>query len=230
VRVQPGEIVEGSRKGVTLKRWGLLAVVAAAAVVFVATGCTKADVDAFIASHTCSIGGKSYVTYEDTSNPGDPVCEDVTSPGSERFPACFQGKTYTFAQLTGESDFSDLQTLAASNTDDRTGKPYKVTQGACSGPAAAGAPQVNDAFLCYSKYQTVPGVWDSDTAAALLKQGYWSPYALPGNVDGGTNIGGFHLACNLTGDQKPTGGLVDDEGTGWTPEYASTPGLYPAAA
>lgn len=94
---------------------------------------------------------------------------------------------------------------------------------------AAPIPQVNHLFLCYSKFQTDPGVWDSDTAALLLIQGYWIPYGLAGNVDGATNVGDYHLVCNLTGTQTPSGTFVDDEGTVWSSDYAAMPGLYPIA-
>jgi hypothetical protein len=102
--------------------------------------------------------------------------------------------------------------------------------GSGAGPAkAAPIPEVNELFLCYSKFQTDPGVWDTDTAAKLLVAGYWIPYGLAGNVDGGTNVGDYHLVCNLTGGQKTTGGFVDDGGGTWSADYASMPGLYPLA-
>jgi hypothetical protein len=67
---------------------------------------------------------------------------------------------------------------------------HTITLGGC--PVA---PQ-NAIFLCYSKFQHDPGAWLQDQAEELMGEGYWSPYALTGNVDGGTNVGGFHLECN----------------------------------
>jgi hypothetical protein len=105
-----------------------------------------------------------------------------------------------------------------------------ATVGASTGSKkVASIPQVDHVFLCYSKFQTDPGVWESSTAALLLKAGYWLPYALSGKVDGATNLGDYHLACNLTGTQKPTGGFVDDGGGTWSADYAATTGLYPQA-
>jgi hypothetical protein len=98
------------------------------------------------------------------------------------------------------------------------------------GKKTAMIPEVEHIFLCYSKFQTDPGVWGSGTAALLLKTGYWLPYALPGNLDGATNLGSYHLACNLTGTQTPTGGFVDDGGGTWSADYAAMTGLYPQAA
>src|SRR5438045_318729 len=70
-----------------------------------------------------------------------------------------------------------------------------------SGPArggrgGGGGGGGNGVFLCYSKSQTVPGVWGQGQAAQLLAEGYFLPAALRGNVDGGTNLGDFHLQCN----------------------------------
>ena len=55
---------------------------------------------------------------------------------------------------------------------------------------------VNNVFLCYSKFEVDPGTWSADQASELMSEGYWSPIALTGNRDGGTNIGGYHLVCN----------------------------------
>lgn len=54
----------------------------------------------------------------------------------------------------------------------------------------------NHVFLCYSKSSDVPGVWPVGQAQDLIDGGYWAPAAMAGIVDGGTNIGNFHLVCN----------------------------------
>jgi hypothetical protein len=118
------------------------------------------------------------------------------------------------------------------NTTSEAGAEFDISATLSSGSTAkkvAPIPQVDHIFLCYSKFQTNPGVWDSGTAALLQKAGYWLPYALPGNLEGAANLGGYHLACNLTGTQTATGGFVDDGGGTWSADYAATPGLYPAA-
>lgn len=66
----------------------------------------------------------------------------------------------------------------------------------CQGPLP---PEPDAIFLCYSKFQVLPGVWPHDVAADLLAAGYWYPNAVPGNVDGGPNLGAYHLVCNATG-------------------------------
>lgn len=60
-----------------------------------------------------------------------------------------------------------------------------------------------DVFLCYSKWQVQPGVWPYHIAADLVaNEGYWLPYAVEGNVAFGTNIGGYHLVCNIASTQS----------------------------
>ena len=60
----------------------------------------------------------------------------------------------------------------------------------------------NSFFLCYSVFQFNPGVWPYHIAAELMAGGgYWQPYAVKGNVPYGTNIGDYHLVCNLAAGQ-----------------------------
>ncbi len=76
-------------------------------------------------------------------------------------------------------------------------------------------PVENSVFLCYSTYQVDPGVWKLSQAETLFKAGYWQPYAVAGNVVGGTNVGAYHLVCNLaTGQSVPAvHGYVGGGGT-----------------
>jgi hypothetical protein len=93
----------------------------------------------------------------------------------------------------------------------------------CQGPPPAGPDGV---FLCYSKFQMLPGVWPEDQAASLLAQGYWYPNAVKGNVEGGPNLGEYHLVCNATG--TPTGMFVNENGEVVSKEYAAgNLGYYP---
>ncbi len=73
----------------------------------------------------------------------------------------------------------------------------------------------NSVFLCYSTYQVDPGAWKMSVAETLYDGGYWQPFAVAGNVAGGTNIGAYHLVCNLaTGQSVPTvHGYVGGGGT-----------------
>ena len=101
--------------------------------------------------------------------------------------------------------------------------------------APAGEPTVTNVFLCYSTYQVDPGVWPLDVAKTLLTLGYWQPYAVLGNVPGGTNVGAYHLVCNLATGQSvgPKSGYVGDGGTSYGSDLASTAatelGFYPVA-
>lgn len=67
---------------------------------------------------------------------------------------------------------------------------HTITLGAC--PVL-----VNNVFLCYSKFQGDPGTWSANQALQLMSEGYWAPMAVIGNLEGGTNIGAYHLVCNV---------------------------------
>jgi hypothetical protein len=96
------------------------------------------------------------------------------------------------------------------------------------------APELTNAFLCYSADQGNPGVWPMAVAKDLLKSGgYWSPYAVQGNVDGGTNVGGYHLTCNLASSQSAgdstLGGAGEVDGASTKPDVTDVAGYYPIA-
>ena len=98
-------------------------------------------------------------------------------------------------------------------------------------------PADNHDFLCYSKFNDVPGVWPDEEAQALLDEGYWSPTAVDGNVDGGTNIGGYHLVCNppvaplsfASSVTDPIATYIGADGTLVGEAGAGMPGYYPLA-
>jgi len=71
----------------------------------------------------------------------------------------------------------------------------------------------NSIFLCYSTFQVDPGVWPYHIAQQLLAGGgYWVPFAVKGNVPFGTNIGGYHLVCNLATGQAAGQQFAGDGG------------------
>lgn len=99
------------------------------------------------------------------------------------------------------------------------------------GVSAVAAPPESNVFLCYSAFQTNPGVWPTSQAPALMKAGYWSPYAVKGNAEGGTNLGGYNLACNLATAQAAGSQFATSDGSTSGPDAYSTvngvPGWYP---
>jgi hypothetical protein len=100
--------------------------------------------------------------------------------------------------------------------------PLIALAGACKTPVDT----VDGIFLCYSKFQVVPGWWWPDQAAELLAAGYWYPDAVPGNVDGSTDVGDYHLVCNATG--TPTGQFLNRNGEVVSKDYADDNlGYYP---
>ncbi|MGH2933752.1 MAG: hypothetical protein ACRDL2_04460 [Gaiellaceae bacterium] len=127
----------------------------------------------------------------------------------------------------GQDDYAETD---GDTSDEYTAVDVDISAGAC--PAGA-APQVSNAFLCYSDSQNDPGVWPIGVAQQLLNEGgYWSPYAVAGNVDGGTNIGGYHLVCNLGSGQSASdsslGGAGETDGPG-TKQDVTGAGHYPIA-
>jgi hypothetical protein len=85
----------------------------------------------------------------------------------------------------------------------------------------------NNVFLCWSPDQwSNPGVWPETAADGLIAQGYFSPLAVPGNVDGGTNIGAYHLWCRSS--LTKTGLFLGADGGIYDADVAGTnPGYYP---
>lgn len=86
----------------------------------------------------------------------------------------------------------------------------------------------NHVFLCYSAYQSQPGVWPASEAKTLFAEGYWLAYSVPGNVRGGTNVGDYHLVCNLAGTQSVSDTFVGDAGETLSSAYTGTFQIYPS--
>jgi hypothetical protein len=91
--------------------------------------------------------------------------------------------------------------------------------------------QVDNIYLCYSKFQDVPGYWAKPQAVDLFAQGYWQPTAMPGSQEGGMNIGAHHLVCNPVGATLD-GMFLTGSGEVVGPEIARAevqPGYYATA-
>lgn len=72
-----------------------------------------------------------------------------------------------------------------------TTPPPVVIQATIEGPSQT--------FLCYSIFEVDPAVYTFDWAWHWLtspSDHYFTPYAVKGNVQYGTNVGGYHLICN----------------------------------
>ena len=109
--------------------------------------------------------------------------------------------------------------------------------------AAAAAP--NNSYLCYSKFQVDPGVWsDSPTgikgglggnisASALLKLGYWQPFAQKSTPTSTKLPSGWYLHCNPPGatvaGATPTTIIGGAGETVTNTSLAALPGYYPMA-
>jgi len=195
----------------------VLAIVAAAAFV----GASAAG--ASVAMSTFCINGNTY-----TIETGSSAAVDYTAAAAE-------GGFY-FPTIDGDEDLAeipfgfDFDEPLPSQIDSTTGLTLvPVSVGPC---APATPPQVDNVFLCYSTFSNVPAVFPAPVAAALLKGGgYWTPYAVPGKADGGTNIGGYHLVCNLASGQaagsNTLGGAGEVDGANTKPDVTNVAGYYP---
>ena len=119
--------------------------------------------------------------------------------------------------VTYEEELSYPDTVTNPDDSTYTYVDVAITAGACTGGSGGAAgtappPPPSNVFLCYSVFQTDPGVWAASEAASLIAQGYWSPYAVKGNVTGGTNVGGYHLVCNLAAGQAAGQQFETDDG------------------
>jgi hypothetical protein len=111
--------------------------------------------------------------------------------------------------------------------------------GVVMGVAPAANAHTSGNYLCYSKFETDPGLWPiakemprvNDDAADVLAAGYWSPYAET-SIPTGTMAGSYYLLCNLPSSMKATGQIVGQGGEAETPApwMSTTPGFYPVAA
>jgi hypothetical protein len=100
-------------------------------------------------------------------------------------------------------------------------------------PQSLAAPSEPGIFLCYSAWQIDPAVYPLAQATQLMAEGgYWTPFAVPGTVTGGTNLGDHHLVCNLATGQAASLNLVGADGRVVGPALhdalAGILGWYPA--
>jgi hypothetical protein len=108
------------------------------------------------------------------------------------------------------------------------------------GASGSGAVPGNS-YLCYSKFQTDPGVWSDAPANSggnlssfqLVALGYWKPFATKTTPTNTQLPGGWFLHCNPPSATIQSGApLTIIGGAGETvtdPTLASQPGYYPMA-
>jgi len=79
-------------------------------------------------------------------------------------------------------------------------------------------PKPASSFLCWNRWMTDPVAYEDRVADEMWATGnYLEPQAILGSVEGGTNLGAYHLVCNAPSTMKPTG-----EGLGGSGEVYST--------
>jgi hypothetical protein len=213
---------------------GFMVVVAAAALVVVTTAVATSGNKTQLYSKDNGPHGTAYKCFPDT--PGTPTngwtfvhsydtqadCEAAIPTGGEVGPwtatAC-DGAVVIVSDVS-QAD-ADAQAAA-----------FDCSAG---GPPAVAPNPPNNIFLCYSTDQVTPSVWPIGQAAALLAGGgYWQPYAVKGNVAGGTNVGDYHLVCNIATGQAVGNQFVDDGGGASNASdhsvFAGVLGQYPLAS
>lgn len=205
---------KGKTEGSFMKRLiGLTAVIAAAALVVVATAVAAKDNKTQLYSKVLGSGSIALKCFPDT--PGTPT-------NGWTFEGSFDTQDACEAAIAGggggdvgpwTATACDGSVLIVSDVSQEDADAQAAAFDCSAGPAET--PQAPaGVFLCYSADQVTPGVWGADVAPGLLKQGYWQAYAVKGNVAGGTNVGDFHLVCNVAAGQA-LGLQFADEG-GWS--------------
>jgi len=118
-------------------------------------------------------------------------------------------------------DSSTAPTAGATMTRAFAATNYLVDLSATLSPAVSPTETPDSMFLCYSKWEEDGGaVFQTDQAEQLLVSGWWLPTAVPGDVDGGDNLGAYHLECNPPDGLTATGTYVDDGGNVLDPNAA----------
>jgi hypothetical protein len=112
-----------------------------------------------------------------------------------------------------------------------TPTPEPTATPAASAPVDPGPPRGEEGiFLCYSKFQTEPGVWNYSMAQQLLAGGgYWKPYAVLG-TDSTTRLGAYSLVCNpgKVTQSLPTLGVQGGGDLTQVPSELNALNVYPA--
>lgn len=87
-----------------------------------------------------------------------------------------------------------------------TPEPVPVTPAIPSDEAAS-------SYLCWNQTMVDPVEYIDKVADTMWLSGnYFEPQAVLGNVEGGTNIGAYHLVCNMAGTLKETDQSVGGSG------------------
>ena len=98
-------------------------------------------------------------------------------------------------------------------------------------PPAIQSDHFSSSFLCWNKEMVNPVAYLDYIADQMWLTGnYFEPQAILGNVEGGTNLGAYHLVCNAPATMKATGEVLGGSGDVYSAEisklyHAEHPGL-----
>jgi hypothetical protein len=150
------------------------------------------------------------------------------------------GMTAVASPFGGGAAFLRVETMTSANCTggawELVTSPTFASEAACLAFLSGPKPEQNQ-FLCYSRFQVDPGVWDSSQASTLLGNGYWIPDAVQGDTLGSQTVlaGGYALVCNPPSGYTPTGNYIDASNdvfsgarvTDYKADHGSLLGLYP---
>jgi len=138
---------------------------------------------------------------------------------------------YPTGNSADQLDYLFTTPTVGSTIDFDVSSEYLLNISATFNGGGVAIPQVNNVFLCYSRFEQDGGaVFNVNQEDALVKAGYWVPDAVAGNVVGGDNIGAYHLVCNPPSGLSQTNQFLDDGGNVIAASLLgadSTDGLYP---
>jgi hypothetical protein len=78
---------------------------------------------------------------------------------------------------------------------------------------------VASSFLCWNHDMVDPVAYTDKVADEMWTTGnYFEPQAILGNVEGGTNVGAYHLVCNAPSTMQPSGSGVGGSGEVYSPD------------
>lgn len=119
--------------------------------------------------------------------------------------AAFTGGSYSFSEQLAAGTYA-VNVWTYDSSDDYVADACTIVTVAAA-PAAPAVPsdELVSSYLCWNRDMVNPVAYIDKVADTMWKTGkYFEPQAILGNVEGGTNIGAYHLVCNAPATMKMT--------------------------
>ncbi len=155
---------------------------------------TSAAPDTFTVTGPADEYAEYWVSQGTCDEEGDVVGYGAAMPftGSLTFSATLDAGSYAVDVYTAGEDWTCATVV--------------VTEPAAV-PVAPAVPSdtISSSYLCWNREMVNPVAYIDRTADEMWKTGnYLEPQAILGNVEGGTNIGAYHLVCNAPATMRMT--------------------------